>query len=236
MSGIDPSVFYGADAASRYDDTKRGDEADASALLAGVAAGRPALELAIGPGRIALPLSEHGVEVRGIELSTHMIDRLRSKPGGETIPVTWAKRPLWGQKQRQIPRRSPPAAPSRNNAGMQPLRNARLLARLALVWFVLYLGSAAASPLLAAQTFELVCTSVGMVKVVIKSDNGEPVVHKAAMDCPLCAPGGAPPPPAVVLNAVPAQPLAYATWPVPAARIAALTAAPLPARGPPSFS
>jgi len=58
------------------------------ALLAELAGGRPALELAIGTGRIALPLSRRGVPVSGIELSEAMAKRLRAKPGAEAIDVT----------------------------------------------------------------------------------------------------------------------------------------------------
>jgi SAM-dependent methyltransferase len=47
-----------------------------------------ALELGIGTGRIALPLAGRGVPVHGIELSTAMVARLQSKPGGENINVT----------------------------------------------------------------------------------------------------------------------------------------------------
>ncbi|HEY3831829.1 MAG TPA: class I SAM-dependent methyltransferase [Acidimicrobiia bacterium] len=57
-------------------------------FLADLARGRPALELAIGTGRIALPLSARGVEVHGIDISEPMVDRLRSKPGSERIDVT----------------------------------------------------------------------------------------------------------------------------------------------------
>ncbi len=46
-----------------------------------------ALEFAIGTGRVAVPLSERGVRVSGIELSRPMIDQLRSKVDEETIPV-----------------------------------------------------------------------------------------------------------------------------------------------------
>jgi hypothetical protein len=46
------------------------------------------LELAIGTGRIALPLAERGIDVRGIDASEEMVARLRSKPGGDGIPVT----------------------------------------------------------------------------------------------------------------------------------------------------
>jgi SAM-dependent methyltransferase len=57
-------------------------------LLAELAGNGRALELAIGTGRIALPLSHRGVEVHGIELSRAMVARLRDKPGAEAIGVT----------------------------------------------------------------------------------------------------------------------------------------------------
>ena len=47
-----------------------------------------ALELGIGTGRIALPLSERNVEVHGIDAAQSMISRLRSKPGSDRITVT----------------------------------------------------------------------------------------------------------------------------------------------------
>jgi SAM-dependent methyltransferase len=46
-----------------------------------------ALELAIGTGRVAVPLAEAGVAVAGIELCQPMIDQLRTKVGAEKIPV-----------------------------------------------------------------------------------------------------------------------------------------------------
>lgn len=57
-------------------------------VLAELAGDGPALEFAIGTGRVALPLSERGVTVHGIELSPPMIDQLRAKPGSEVIAVT----------------------------------------------------------------------------------------------------------------------------------------------------
>jgi SAM-dependent methyltransferase len=50
-------------------------------------AGGGALELAIGTGRIALPLAQRGVRVAGIDLSPDMVAQLRKKPGGDQIPV-----------------------------------------------------------------------------------------------------------------------------------------------------
>lgn len=57
-------------------------------LLADLARGGPALEFAVGTGRVALPLSGRGVAVRGIELSPHMVERLRAKPAADVVPVT----------------------------------------------------------------------------------------------------------------------------------------------------
>jgi SAM-dependent methyltransferase len=59
----------------------------AVSFLEQLAAGGDALELGIGTGRIALPLSLRGVRVHGIDLSAAMVDRLRAKPGADTIEV-----------------------------------------------------------------------------------------------------------------------------------------------------
>jgi SAM-dependent methyltransferase len=56
--------------------------------LADLSGGGRALELAIGTGRIALPLVEMGVQVHGIDISESMVAKLRAKPGGGDIPVT----------------------------------------------------------------------------------------------------------------------------------------------------
>jgi Methyltransferase domain len=57
-------------------------------VLAALAGDGPALEFAVGTGRVALPLSARGVPVTGIELSPHMAERLRAKPGADAVPVT----------------------------------------------------------------------------------------------------------------------------------------------------
>jgi SAM-dependent methyltransferase len=89
MEGYGPAT-YGDRIADVYDafyeetlDTDRAVEA-----LAELASGGPVVELAIGTGRLALPLVEHGLEVHGIDASEQMVARLRAKPGGEAIPVT----------------------------------------------------------------------------------------------------------------------------------------------------
>ncbi len=87
MHAFDPQHSFGPEVAARYDDQLRGDEQVAAEFLAHVAVGGPALEFAIGTGRIALPLAELGVPVDGIELSPAMIQQLRSRTGGEQLRV-----------------------------------------------------------------------------------------------------------------------------------------------------
>jgi SAM-dependent methyltransferase len=82
---------FGALNAERYDAGLHGPEADPTAavdVLAELAGGGPALEFAIGTGRVALPLAARGVSVSGVEASPEMVAKLRAKPGGEAIPVT----------------------------------------------------------------------------------------------------------------------------------------------------
>jgi SAM-dependent methyltransferase len=57
-------------------------------FLAELAGGGPALELAIGTGRVGLALARRGVRVHGIELSSAMVARLRAKPGADQVDVT----------------------------------------------------------------------------------------------------------------------------------------------------
>jgi hypothetical protein len=115
---------------------------------------------------------------------------------------------------------------------MQALRRARFLARLVLAWFALSLGVALASPLVQPAEFEVVCTGKGAMKLVVKGAGSEtPRSHST--ECQLCAAPAAPPPVATSHVALIA-PLAHALQPIPAARIASVLAAPLPARGPPA--
>ncbi len=69
--------FYGpADVPERVD------------VLEELASGGRALELGVGTGTYALPLAARGVEVHGIDSSAAMLDQLRAKDGGETMPLT----------------------------------------------------------------------------------------------------------------------------------------------------
>jgi SAM-dependent methyltransferase len=80
------------DAAARYDTPGTGMFAPevldpAVDRLVELAGGGPALELAIGTGRVAIPLAARGVPVTGIELSAPMVQQLRTKVNEHTIPV-----------------------------------------------------------------------------------------------------------------------------------------------------
>jgi SAM-dependent methyltransferase len=85
--------YFDEPVAARYDDSSAAmfDPAvvdPAVDFLAALAGDGAALELGIGTGRIALPLSARGVRVHGIDLSEAMIARLRAKPGGAEIGAT----------------------------------------------------------------------------------------------------------------------------------------------------
>jgi hypothetical protein len=120
-------------------------------------------------------------------------------------------------------------------ARMQALRRAHALARFVLVWFALSIGVAIASPIIKPQATELICSSSGAMKLLVKTDDGTQQQTSHTLDCPLCVTISAPPPVARQ-TAEPAQPLAHVLQGVELARLAAATAAPLPARGPPALS
>jgi SAM-dependent methyltransferase len=88
-----PKVYFDEQIAERYDATSE-DMFDVAVVdpavrfLADLAGEGRALELGIGTGRIALPLSQLGVRVHGIDLSSAMVSRMRAKSGAEDIGVT----------------------------------------------------------------------------------------------------------------------------------------------------
>jgi SAM-dependent methyltransferase len=89
MEKYKPVMSFDEAAAEVYDDvSQRGDEMETVAFLEQLARGGPALELAIGTGRIALPLSAQGIRVNGIDFSSAMVAKLRAKPGGARIAIT----------------------------------------------------------------------------------------------------------------------------------------------------
>jgi ubiquinone/menaquinone biosynthesis C-methylase UbiE len=91
MEGYGPET-YGDRIADVYDEWYAEAaflKTDASVeLLAELTGDGPVLELAIGTGRLALPLATRGIEVHGIDASEGMVAKLREKPGGDRISVT----------------------------------------------------------------------------------------------------------------------------------------------------
>jgi SAM-dependent methyltransferase len=88
MADFDPRL-YGARWAEQYDEWHAGlmDDAGAVAALAELAAGGPLLELAVGTGRLAVPLAERGLEVVGVDVSEEMLAQLAKKSDGVATVV-----------------------------------------------------------------------------------------------------------------------------------------------------
>jgi hypothetical protein len=76
---------YDSDAADMFDPAVL---EPAVSFLADLAGPGPALEFGIGTGRVAIPLSQRGISVHGIDLSPDMLARLEAKPGADGIEVT----------------------------------------------------------------------------------------------------------------------------------------------------
>jgi SAM-dependent methyltransferase len=87
------SITWGSEIAEVYDETYAAQFEPSvlgpmAGLLAELARGGPAVEFAVGTGRVALALSAQGIAVHGIELSRPMAERLSAKPGAAAVPVT----------------------------------------------------------------------------------------------------------------------------------------------------
>ena len=87
MARYDPAMSFDEGVARSYDSGLRGDEDAAVAFLAEQARGGPALELAIGTGRIALPLAAESIQVDGIDSRSRWRRAFGRSPAG-AIGVT----------------------------------------------------------------------------------------------------------------------------------------------------
>ncbi|MFZ6771489.1 DUF2946 domain-containing protein [Undibacterium sp. SXout7W] len=125
----------------------------------------------------------------------------------------------------------------------QSRRHFHHLIRAVLCLYILTLGVAMASPMFKSEAMNLICTSTGY-KLVSQTgeignkpgnDNGDSsksITH--LLDCSLCLATGIPPALPQQDACEPPHVLSYALRSIPAACLAAIVAAPLPARGPPS--
>jgi SAM-dependent methyltransferase len=83
-----PEDYFGEEVAAHYDeDTADMPVGPVVEFLVERARGGPVLELGIGTGRIALPLSQRGVRVHGIDLSEAMVARLRAKASDIDVTI-----------------------------------------------------------------------------------------------------------------------------------------------------
>jgi len=78
--------WFAGDVAERYDEPTAGMPVEPVVDFLEPLAGGGALELAIGTGRIAVPLAERGARVAGVDFSPDMVAQLRQKT--DEIPVT----------------------------------------------------------------------------------------------------------------------------------------------------
>ena len=117
---------------------------------------------------------------------------------------------------------------------MHKLRQAKIIARFMLVWFVFSMGLAAASPVVSPKAMELVCTTGGVMKLVSSDSNNADKHNNAMPDCAMCMLATLPSTPLGTTFDKPSD-LSHALHPIAAAHIAAATAPPLPSRGPPSL-
>ncbi|MFZ6656806.1 DUF2946 family protein [Undibacterium sp. TJN19] len=117
----------------------------------------------------------------------------------------------------------------------------RHLARAVLMMYVLTLGVAMASSLVKSDGMGLICTSTGYKFINQNGDisdkDGKGINQGKShlLDCSLCVATGLPASMPQLDAITPPHELSYATRSIPAARLASLVAAPMPARGPPGI-
>lgn len=113
MNEYDAST-YGERIADVYDAFHPGVDPAAIELLIELASGGPVLELGIGTGRIALPLSARGLKIHGVDASDAMVSRLRGfrtvarhlQPGGSFLIEAFVPDPARFQRDQRIGVRS----------------------------------------------------------------------------------------------------------------------------------
>jgi hypothetical protein len=99
----------------------------------------------------------------------------------------------------------------------------------------MFVGAASAAPLMKAGPTAALCSASGFVKGIGGPEANTAKASQHSIDCVLCC-FTADAPPAPLSWSAPDLPLGRVLQSIPAARIAAITAAPLPPRGPPHAS
>ncbi|MFZ6843719.1 DUF2946 family protein [Undibacterium sp. RuTC16W] len=115
-------------------------------------------------------------------------------------------------------------------------RISRQLVALVLFLYAAALGVAIAAPVVNPQAMSLICTSTGY-KLISQQDKDSPKSSKSMthlLDCSFCLATGITPVLPQQDAVQPVHALSYALRSIPAARLAAIVSAPLPARGPPA--
>jgi hypothetical protein len=158
---------------------------------------------------------------------------ITSDRNSATRPLWMGRKPWSGQGNLFSRRVRREAVSVCHNGGMQTLRKSTWIAKLVLVWFALFLGSAMASALIQPDGMQIVCAAGGGMKMVSATGDDGELHDSASMDCPLCASVAAPPSNLSLPFEKPSS-LAHALRPIAAAHIASVTAPPLPSRGPPA--
>ena len=88
-----PKDYFGEPVAERYDESTANLSVSAAVdpvvdFLVDLCFDGAALELGIGTGRSALPRTQRGIRVHGVDVSEGMVSRLRAKSGADQIGVT----------------------------------------------------------------------------------------------------------------------------------------------------
>jgi len=77
---------------------------------------------------------------------------------------------------------------------MMTSHDLRQFTRWVALWFAISLGVAVASPLIKPHAMSLICSGLGVMKVIVQTDDGAAELGSHTLDCPLCANLAAPPP------------------------------------------
>jgi SAM-dependent methyltransferase len=90
-SDVQREAVYGRRWAPLYDEIVPAAETSTIDLLESLSGpSRRALELAIGTGRVAVPLAGRGVSITGVDISEEMVSRLHAKPEASGVRVVMA--------------------------------------------------------------------------------------------------------------------------------------------------